>query len=116
MDLYHAYCDLKPGVSDMAFSAAVERYMGHLRDGGHIHGWRLTRAKLGFGLRGMGDWHLMIEVRDLAQLEAAFQHVASRADPVEGHHHGLNSLVQNVTFALYRDFPDAVRQTGAERF
>jgi len=116
MDLYHVYCDLKPGVSDMAFSAAVERYMGHLRDGGKIHGWRLTRAKLGFGLRGMGDWHLMIEVRDLAQLEAAFQHVASRTEPVEGHHHGLNSLVQNVTFALYRDFPDAVRQTGAERF
>ena len=116
MDLYHVYCDTKPGVSDMAFVTAVERYMGHLREQGLIAAWRLTRAKLGFGLKGLGDWHLMIEVRDLAQLEAAFQHVARRAEPVEGHHHGLNSLVANPTFALYRDFPDAVRQTGQERF
>lgn len=116
MDIYHVHCDTKPGVSDMAFVAAVERYMGHLRDGGLIAGWRLMRAKLGFGLKGLGDWHLMIEVRDLAQLEQAFQHVATRAGAVEGHHHGLNSLVANPTFSLYRDFPDAVRQTGQERF
>ncbi len=116
MDIYHVYCDTKPGIADLAFVAAIDRYMIHLRDGGKIHGWRLTRAKLGLGLKGMGDWHLMIEVRDLAQLDAAFHHVASRADPVEGHHHGVNSLVTNVTFALYRDFPDPVRQSGAERF
>ncbi len=116
MDIYHVYCDTRPGVSDMAFRDAVGAYMGHLHDQGMIAGWRLTRAKLGFGLKGMGDWHLMIEVRDLAQLEAAFQHVASRRDPVEGHHHGLNRLVQNPTFALYRDFPDPVRHRGEERF
>ncbi len=116
MDIYHIYCDTKPGVSDMDFVAALGRYLGHLRDQGLIAGWRTTRAKLGFGLKGMGDWHVMIEVRDLAQLEAAFQHAASRAEPVEGHHHGVNSLVTNASFALYRDFPDPVRQTGAERF
>jgi hypothetical protein len=116
MDIYHVYCDTRPGVSDMAFTEAVGRYMAHLQGEGMIAGWRLTRAKLGFGLKGMGDWHLMIEVRDLAQLDAAFRHVASRRDPVEGHHHGLNSLVANPTFALYRDFPDPVRHRGEERF
>lgn len=116
MDLYHVFCDTRPGIRDTDFVAAIDRYMGHLRDGGMIAGWRLTRAKLGFGLKGMGDWHLMIEVRDLAQLEAAFQHVATRAGAVEGHHHGVNSLVANPTFALYRDFPDPMRQVGEERF
>ncbi len=116
MDIYHIYCDTRPGVSDMAFSAVLERYLGHLRDQGMIAGWRLTRAKLGFGLKGLGDWHVMIEVRDLVQLEAAFQHVASRAEPVEGHHHGVNALVTNATFALYRDFPDPVRKVGEEQF
>jgi len=29
---------------------------------------------------------------------------------------GVNSLAQNVRFALYRDFPDPQRQRGAERF
>ena len=116
MDLYHVYFDLKPGVRDLTLVENLDRYMGHLKSEGLIFGWRLTRAKLGFGLKGHGDFHLVIEVRDLAQLEAAFQRVASRRDPVEGLHFGLNSLVANPVFALYRDFPDAVRQTGEEKF
>ena len=67
MDLYHVYCDTRPGVSDMAFVAAVERYMGHLQGEGLIAGWRLTRAKLGFGLKGLGDWHLVIEALALCR-------------------------------------------------
>jgi hypothetical protein len=31
-------------------------------------------------------------------------------------HRALNSLVTNLTFALYRDFPDAVRHEGEEKF
>jgi hypothetical protein len=116
MDLYHVFFDLKPGVSDMDLVDRLGDYMGHLRDEGLIAGHRLTRAKLGFGLKGHGDWHLVIEVRDLAQLEAAFQRVASRRDPVEGFHFGVNSVVQNPVFALYRDFPDVVRHRGEERF
>ncbi len=116
MDIYHAWCDLKPGVSDMAFSEAVARYMGHLQEQGLIAGWRLTRRKLGLGVRPLGEFHLMIEVEDLAQLERAFARVAGRREPVEGFHFGVNSLVQNAVFALYRDFPDRFRHRGEERF
>jgi hypothetical protein len=116
MDLYHAFFDTKPGVSDMQLVSAVDHYMDHLRAEGLIVSRRLTRAKLGFGLKGHGDWHLVIEVRDLTQLQAAFDRVASRAGAIEGFHFGMNSLVQNAVFALYRDFPDSVRQRGEERF
>ena len=116
MDIYHVWCDLKPEISDLAFSEKVAAYMGHLREQGLIEGWRLTRRKLGLGAPGLGEFHLMIEVKDLAQLDAAFQRVASRAEPAEGFHFGVNSLVRNATFALYRDFPDPVRQRGQERF
>ncbi len=116
MDIYHVYCDLKPGVSDLMFCEKLAAYLGHLKENGLVEGWRITRAKLGFGVRGLGDWHVMIEVRDLRQLEDAFERVAGRRDPVEAFHHGVNSLVQNPTFALYRDFPDAVRHHGEERF
>ena len=58
----------------------------------------------------------MIEVTGLAQLDAAFGHVAARAEPVEGLHHCVNRLVSQVKFALYRDFPDPQRKTGEERF
>jgi hypothetical protein len=42
--------------------------------------------------------------------------VAGRQEPTEGFHFGVNSLVQNAVFGLYRDFPDAFRHRGDERF
>jgi hypothetical protein len=116
LDIYHAWCDLKPGVSDVAFAESVAAYMGHLKEQELIESWRLTRRKLGFGAPGLGDFHVMIEVRDLAQLEQAFERVAGRRDPVEGFHFGVNSLARNAVFAWYRDFPDAFRHRGEERF
>jgi hypothetical protein len=116
MDLYHVWCDLKPGVSDLKFAESASRYLEHLKSQGLIQGWRLTRRKLGLGVAALGDFHLIIETSDLSQLEQAFQHVASRREPVESFHFALNSLVQNTVFGLYRDFPDAVRHSGEEKF
>lgn len=116
LDIYHAWCDLKPGISDVGFSENVAKYMGHLKAQGLIEGWRLMRRKLGLGAPGLGEFHLMIEVKDLRQLEDAFERVAGRREPAEGFHFGVNSLVQNAQFALYRDFPDSFRARGEERF
>lgn len=116
MNIYHIWCDLKPGVGDLAFAEKVATYLGHLKEQGLIEGYRLTRRKLGLAPAALGEFHLMIEVRDLAQLDTAFQHVAGRREPVEGFHFGVNSLVTNATFALYRDFPDPVRHAGGEKF
>ena len=116
MDIYHVWCNLKPGVGDLAFSEKVANYLDHLQEQELIAGWRLTRRKLGLGPRELGEFHLMIEVKDLRQLEESFARVASRRDPVEGLHFAVNSLVTDATFALYRDFPDALRQRGEERF
>ena len=116
MDIYHGWCDLKPSVRDTTFVEAFNRYMEHLKREGKVESYRLTRRKLGLGPAHLGEFHFMIEVKDLAQLDAAFSFVATRAAPIEGEHHGVNSLVQNIQFALYRDFPDAVRKEGEERF
>src|SRR5437868_784600 len=116
MDLYHIWCDLKPGVRDTAFVEAVGKYLGHFKSEGKIEAWRLTRRKLGLGLPGIGEFHVIIETKDLAQLDEAFCAAASRREPIEGVHFGVNSLVQNAIFALYRDFPDAVRHVGEEKF
>ncbi len=116
MNIYHIWCDLKPGVADLTFTEKVSAYLGHLKDQGLIEGFRVTRRKLGLGAPGLGEFHLMVEVRDLAQLDSAFARVAGRREPVEGLHFGVNSLVTNATFALYRDFPDPGRHAGEERF
>jgi hypothetical protein len=116
MDLYHIWCDLKPGIGDLEFAEKMSGYMSHLKQRGMIESWRLTRRKLGLGPPNLGEFHIMIETNDLAQLDRAFQHVASRREPVEAVHHGVNSLVRNAVFGLYRDFPDPIRHHGDERF
>lgn len=116
MNIYNIWCDLKPGVGDLDFSDKLAAYLGHLKDQGLIENWRLMRRKLGLGPPTQGEFHVMIEVHDLTQLDAAFGVVSSRRDPVETHHFSVNSLVQNATFALYRDFPDAGRHHGGTPF
>ena len=116
MDIYHAHFDLKAGVKDMDFARDFARWMEHLKSRGLIEGWRLTRRKFGFGPEALREFHAMMEVKDLAQLDAAFQHVAARGEPAESAHFAVNSKVANAFFALTRDFPDAVRREGEEKF
>ena len=116
MDIYHVWCDLKPGVSDVTFCEGVSKYLGHLKSEGLIEDWRLMRRKLGLAPPTLGEFHLMIEVKDLAQLDQAFARAAGRREPTEAFHFGVNSLVQNAVFALYRDFPDPFRHRGEEKF
>jgi hypothetical protein len=49
-------------------------------------------------------------------MDRAFGLVSSRAEPVEGFHHAVNSKVRDIFFALYRDFPDEGRVRGQEKF
>jgi hypothetical protein len=116
MDHYHGWFDLKPGVKDADFAHSLSRFMDHLKSRGLIEGFRLGRRKLGLGPAELGEFHLMIETRNMAQLDEAFAHVASRAEPVESVHFDVNSKVQNIKFGLYRDFPDPVRREGGEKF
>src|SRR3981081_3708323 len=114
MNIYHVWCDLKPGIGDLLFSQKLAGYLGPMKETGRIEESRLPRRKLGLAPPALGEFHLMIEVRDLAQLDSAFDRVSGRREPVEGFHFGVNSLVTNATFALYRDFPDPVRHAGEE--
>jgi hypothetical protein len=116
MDYYHTWFDLKAGVSDVDFANALERYLGKLRADGRIAGFKLARRKLGFAPDGLGEFHAVIEVEDLAQLDRAFTAVSERASPVEGLHAAVNQNVAGFRAALYRDFPDPHRKRGEEKF
>jgi hypothetical protein len=116
MDVYHIWCNLEPGVSDLDFARDVHAYLGALRDRGRIAGFRLTRRKLGLGPAELGEFHGEIEVRDLAQLDSAFHEASTRSEPIESLHAAVNRVVRNARFALYRDFPDPQRERGSEKF
>ena len=116
MDIYHGFFTLKSGVRDLDFVEDLSRFMAHLKASEKIAAWRLMRRKLGLGPKELGEFHLMIEVEGLAQLDEAFSLAASRSGDTESLHFGVNSKIEKVTFALYRDFPDPVRQSGEELF
>jgi len=114
VDLYHIWCDLERDVSDLAFCEEVERYLGALCDAGRIEAFRISRRKLGLGPQELGEFHIVIEIADLAQLDSAFRDVSERSGPVDVLHGAVQRSVRNVRFALYRDFPDAWRRSGGE--
>lgn len=73
MDHYHTWFDLKPGTKDADFARSMARYMGHLKDNGLIEDWRLTRRKLGFGPPDLGEFHIVMETKDLGAARCCVQ-------------------------------------------
>ena len=116
MDIYHIWCDLKAGIQDVDFTDALDQFLTNLKQSGDLHSYRITRRKLGLGANGLGEFHIQLEFEGLAELDATFREVSGRSDPIESFHHSVNSKVQNVQFALYRDFPDSQRLRGDEKF
>lgn len=112
MDYYHIWCDLREGARDTEFVAALTAYLGHLHQRETIAGYSLRRRKLGFGPPELGEFHVEIQVRDLAQLDAAFQQVVPRSGETERLHAEVYSRITAARFALERDFPDAGQTAG----
>ena len=83
--------------------------LSHLSEQGKIVGYRLTRRKLGFGPSGLGEFHIAIDVNDMAQLDEAFSLVSTREPGIEKLHGAVFRAIASVQFALYRDFPDPQR-------
>jgi hypothetical protein len=116
MDLFHNWFNLKPGVRDTEFCASLASYLDALKERGEIAGYRVTRRKLALGPPELGEFHVVIEVQGLAQLDRAFATVSTRAGPIEALHAAANQQICDLRSALYRDFPDPHRQRGEERF
>ena len=116
MDVYHIWFNHKDGVRDTEFAESAGTYLDHLKAEGALAGYRITRRKLGLGPPQLPLWHITLDFQNMAQLDDAFGRVTTRADPVESFHHAVNSKVQDIFFALYRDFPDPGRVWGQEKF
>src|SRR3954470_21328856 len=67
MDIYNAWFDLKPGISDTEFSDRLAAYMDSLKNDGLMQGWRLMRRKLGLSAAPVGEFHLLMEFTGMAQ-------------------------------------------------
>ncbi len=116
MDIYHIWCNLKHGQNDMEFVEHLQAYFEHLKSESSLKQYRITRKKLGLAPSDLLEFHIMLDFENLSDIDAAFNHVATRSGKVESFHHAVNGKVQDIRFALYRDFPDPVRKQGEELF
>ncbi len=109
MNYLHIWADLRDSHKDLEFCAAVNAYLGNLKTKGLIQYFTLTRRKFGFGPSELGEFHIVVAARDLAQLDAAFGMVASRSGEIEQLHIPVYAACSRTQAALYRDFPDPER-------
>ncbi|GIK18713.1 MAG: hypothetical protein DYG93_09830 [Leptolyngbya sp. PLA2] len=109
MQHYHMWFNLKDSHKDAEFARHAAAYLDHLKSRGLVESWSLTRRKLGFGPSDLGEFCITVATRDLAQLDAAFSLVATRAGEIESLHRPVYSMVTDFRSALYRDFPDPQR-------
>ena len=109
MNVYAIWVDLVNGSEDIAFAKALQAYLGDLQSKGLLESFSLERRKFGFGPESLGEFHVRILCKDLAQLDAAFHVVATREDPIESLHSQVFRRVKNFRSGLYRTFPDEVR-------
>jgi hypothetical protein len=106
---YEIWCDLRNSSQDLEFCNAIENYLGHLRDRGMLASFRIRRRKFGLAPDGFAEFNITMEFEDMAQMDRAFNYVATRSDPIEHLHSEVFRRITNGKFALYRDFPDPVR-------
>lgn len=114
MNYYHVWCNLRESHRDLEFCEHVGAYLGHLQEKQVIAGFRITRRKLGFGPKELGEFHIVIDCQDLVQLEKAFDLVATRSGETEAFHRPVWEAVCDFKSALYRDFPDPQRGQSAK--
>ncbi len=111
MDYYYIWCNLNGRATDLEFASALGAYMGALKRQGAIEGYRLARRKLGFGPPELGEFNIIIETKNLEQLDRAFNLAARREGEIEALHSKVYSAVGDFRAGLFRDFPDPVRRT-----
>jgi hypothetical protein len=107
-DLYTIWADKEDNISDIDWVAGMRRFFDHLVAEDRMLGYRITRCKMGFrSIADMPEWMIIMEFRDMAQMELAFKRVAKKEGELEEKHQSFNQFVSgNIQHALFRDWPD----------
>jgi hypothetical protein len=107
-DLYTIWADKDGDISDLDWVNGMKRFFDHLISEDKMISYRITRCKMGFrSIADMPEWMILMEFRDMAQMELAFRRVAKRQGELEEKHQSFNQFVSgNIQHALFRDWPD----------
>lgn len=111
MDIYHIWCDKTEDIDDLKWANNMRGFLQHLVDEGKMKSFRITRCKMGFrSIADLPEWHIMMEFKNMAQMDSAFERVVPRQGELESKHKSFNQFVSsNIQHALYRDWPDNIK-------
>lgn len=107
-DLYTIWADKQGDITDIDWVNGMKRFFEHLISEDRMMSYRITRCKMGFrSIADMPEFMILMEFRDMAQMELAFKRVAKKEGELEEKHQSFNQFVSgNIQHALFRDFPD----------
>jgi hypothetical protein len=107
-DLYTIWADKQGDITDLEWVNGMKRFFDHLVSEDKMITYRITRCKMGFrSIADMPEWLIIMEFRDMAQMDEAFRRVAPLEGELEEKHKSFNQFVAgNIQHALWRDWPD----------
>lgn len=107
MDIYHIWADKAGDISDTDWVNNMRSFLDHLVSEGRMESYRITRCKMGFRSLDIPEWHIMMEFKNMAQLDSAFDRVAPLEGELEIKHKSFNQFIAgNIQHALFRDWPN----------
>lgn len=112
MHIVHCLIELHNDARALAFAAAAEQWLDHLREVDLIADWRLMRRTLGLAAGAHTDFILEITLTDFATLDGLFTSLATADDESVRRYDLMHQMIARADSGLYRSFPDA---QGCER-
>jgi hypothetical protein len=108
MDYYHIWADPIEGTDAKDFAIKMKRFLDQLVKMNKMESYKLTRMKLGFRSMDIPEFHIMMQFKNMQQLDNAMTAVLNDEEKIEDAHVGFNQMVdiETIQHALYRDYPD----------
>ena len=108
-DIYTIWANKEGELTDLEFATNMRGFLQQLVDEGKMESFRITRCKMGFrSVADMPEWFIMMEFKNMAQIDEAFHRVAPLEGELEDKHRSFNQFVSgDIQHALWRDWPDS---------
>jgi len=107
VNIYNIWADVKEGISVEEFIKKMTLYLDRLVELNLLQKYRIMRMKLGFRSLDIPEFHIMMEFKSMADMDAAMQATVHDKE-TDIAHVGFNQWVNvsTIQHALYRDFPE----------
>lgn len=108
MNYYNIWANPKKEVDPTDFAVKMRLFLDKMVKMNKMSAYKLSRMKLGFRSIDLPEFHVLMEFKNLQQLDDAMTAILENNNNIEELHISFNQLVDadTIQHALYRDFPD----------